>query len=58
MTAQGQAGLTPEVKEEIFLKYIDELDKLVDFMVPPVNPDTGKLNYDEWITIWTEVKAA
>ena len=58
VTAQGQAGLTPEVKEEIFLKYIDELDKLVDFMVPPVNPDTGKLNYDEWITIWTEVKAA
>lgn len=58
VTGQGQAGLPEEIKEEIFLKYVDELDRLVDFMVPPVNPDTGELNYDEWVTIWNEVKAA
>ena len=58
VTGQGQDGLSAEVKEEIFLKYIDDLGKLVDFMVPPVDPDTGKLNYDQWVTIWNEVKAA
>ena len=58
VTGQGQGDLTPEIKEEIFLKYVDDLGQLVDFMVPPVNPDTGELNYDEWITIWNEVKAA
>ena len=58
VTAQGQGDLPTEIKEEIFLKYVDNLGELVDFMVPPVNPDTGELNYDEWITIWNEVKAA
>ena len=58
VTAQGQEDLSPEIKEEIFLKYVDNLGELVDFMVPPVNPDTGELNYDEWITVWNEVKAA
>jgi len=58
VTAQGQGDLSPETKEEIFLKYVDNLGELVDFMLPPVNPDTGDLNYDEWITVWNEVKAA
>jgi spermidine/putrescine transport system substrate-binding protein len=58
VTAEGQGGLSEEIKEEIFLKYVDNLDTLVDFMLPPVNPDTGELNYDEWVTVWNEVKAA
>ena len=58
VTGAGQGDLPPEIQEEIFLKYVDNLGELVDFMVPPVNPDTGELNYDEWITIWNEVKAA
>ena len=57
VTTLGQDGLSDAIKEEIFLKYVDNLDDLIEFMIPPRDPDTNKLNYDKWIKIWNEVKA-
>jgi spermidine/putrescine-binding protein len=58
VTTLGQDGLSDAIKEEIFLKYVDRLDDLIEFMIPPRDPDTNELNYDKWIKIWNEVKAA
>lgn len=58
VTTLGQDSLDAAIKEQIFLTYIDRLDSLVEFMVSPTDPDSGALNYDRWVTVWNEVKAA
>jgi spermidine/putrescine-binding protein len=58
VTTLGQEGLSPAIKEQVFLTYVDKLDTLVEFMIPPTDPDSGELNYDQWVKIWNEVKSS
>jgi spermidine/putrescine-binding protein len=58
VTTLGQEGLSPAIKEQIFLTYVDKLDTLVEFMVSPTDPETGELNYDQWVKVWNEVKSS
>lgn len=58
VTTLGQENLDPAIKEQVFLTYINKLDTLVEFMISPVDPESGQLNYDQWVKVWNEVKAA
>jgi spermidine/putrescine transport system substrate-binding protein len=58
VTTLGQDGLSPAIKQQVFLTYVNKLDTLVEFMVSPTDPETGALNYDKWVTMWNEVKAS
>lgn len=58
VTTLGQATLPANIKEQVFLNQINTLGEQIEFMVSPVDPDTNRLNYNDWIRIWNEVKAA
>ncbi len=58
VTTLGQQDLPDNVKEQIFLKNVDRLNDIVHFMIPPTDPETNELNYDKWVAMWNEVKAA
>lgn len=57
VTTLGQDKLPDEIKEQVFLTYVDRLGDVVEFMVSPVDPETNELNYDKWVKMWDEVKA-
>jgi spermidine/putrescine-binding protein len=58
VTTLGQHDLPDNIKEQVFLKDIDRLGDIVHFMIPPTDPETNELNYDKWVAMWNEVKAA
>jgi spermidine/putrescine transport system substrate-binding protein len=58
VTTLGQHDLPDNIKDQVFLKDIDRLGDIVHFMIPPTDPETNELNYDKWVEMWNEVKAA
>lgn len=58
VTTLGQDKLPANIKKMVFLDRLDKLGEQIEFMTSPVDPETNKLNYDQWIKIWNEVKAA